>query len=633
MKRFIKRLTAVIMALVLTMSLSVVFANETETFEATILFTHDLHSHLLPSAKEGGGEYGGYARLMTVINKQRQKDPYAILVDGGDFSMGSLFQTAYTTSAIELNIMGAMGYDATTFGNHEYDYLPSGLAKMLNVASKIKAPMPEIVMANYLPPKENEEGYDAEITEAFNNYPVKEYITLERGGVVYVIFGIFGVDADECAPNSGMVFEDPIETAKRVVNEATALCRENYEVEPIVICLSHSGTEDGIGEDYDLAENVDGIDVIISGHTHTTLNEPIIVNDTYIVSAGEYGKNLGEIKFDYSYDGTIKFKSYDLYSVDETVEEHPIIAKQVEDYKTTVENDYLSKYGVTFDEVLVNNQYKFENVDEIKDSQHESAVCNVFADAYKWAVEKETGETVDVALTAAGVIRESLPQGEVTVSDVFNAASLGVGTEGELVAVYITGKDLKNAFEVDASIQPIMNSAQLYFSGAEYSFNTKRMIFNKVDYARLKRNDGTLEKIEDDKLYKVVTGMYCGQMLGAVESKSFGLLEITPRDKNGNPLSADELVNYVVYDKDGNPVKEWYAIASYLKNMDGTMYEIYAKPDGRKVVYESLNPIKLLRNANKFTFIVIAVILVLILIIVLIIRAVIKRIKKRKAVN
>ena len=627
MKRFIKRLIATLLVTAIALSICVAFATESGEKEVTILFTHDLHSHLLPSLDEAGNEYGGYARLMTIINEQKKKYPDAVLVDGGDFAMGSLFQTAFATSAIELRMMGAMGYDATTFGNHEYDYLPSGLAKMLNVASKYE--VHKIVMENYLPPTESDKGYDATVSEAFNNYGVKDYTLIERDGVVFAVFGIFGVDADECAPNSGMIFEDPVKTAEDVIKKATAESLEKYKIEPVMICLSHSGTEDGQGEDYDLASQVDGIDVIVSGHTHTTLNEPIVVNNTYIVSAGEYGKYLGVVNLDYNIDGTTKLKGYELIAVDENVKEDEQIATLVEEYKTTVENDYLSKYNVTFDEVLVNNPYNFENVDEIKDSQHESTVCNLFADAYKWAVEKETGETVDVALTAAGVIRESLPFGDITVSDVFNSASLGVGTEGELIAVYITGKDLKNAFEVDASIQPIMNSAQLYFSGAEYSFNTKRMIFNKVDYMRLKKNNGTLEKIDNDKLYKVVTGMYCGQMLGAVESKSFGLLAITPRDKDGNPLSADELVNYVVYDKEGNPVKEWYAIASYLQNMNGIVDKAYEKPDGRKTVYSSINPINLVKNPNKFTIIVIVVILVLILIITLIIRAIIRKSRKR----
>ena len=214
--------------------------------------------------------------------------------------------------------------------------------------------------------------------------------------------------------------------------------------------------------------------------------------------------------------------------------------------------------------MLVNNPYTFDTVSEVYATQHESPLCNIFADAYKRAVEAATGKTVDVAITAAGVIRGSLPVGNVTVSDVFNAASLGVGTEGEMIGIYLTGKDLMAALELDASIQPLMSSAQLFMSGVEYSFNQNRMIFNKVDYAMLRRDDGTLDKIESDKLYFVVAEMYMGQMLGSVEETSMGLLSITPRDENGNPIATDELVNFVVKDKNGNPQKEWDAIAVIL---------------------------------------------------------------------
>ena len=213
--------------------------------------------------------------------------------------------------------------------------------------------------------------------------------------------------------------------------------------------------------------------------------------------------------------------------------------------------------------------------------------------------------------------------------DIFNAASLGVGTEGELLAIYLTGRDLKTALEVDASVYPLMHAAQLFFSGVEYSFNTSRMLFNKVDNAMLRRADGTLEPIEDEKLYRVVAGMYVGQMLGSVEETSFGLLQIVPRDEEGNPVAASELVNYVIHDESGTPLKEWYAIASYLEDMGGTMDSRYAETDGRKVVSSSLNPVKLLKNANKFTYILLAVILVLLAVVVLIVHAVIRRRKKR----
>ena len=540
--------------------------------------------------------------------------------------MGSLFQTAYATSAIELRVMGAMGYDATTFGNHEYDYLQSGLKSMLNTAAGCGERVPAIVSANYWPVGEGKEGYDASMWEALNTYGVKDYMILERGGVHYVLFGIFGLDADDCAPNSGMILEDPIAVAKETVAAAVKDCQENYGADPIVVCLSHGGTDNGKGEDYELAKAVDDIDVIISGHTHTKLDEAIVVNGTAIVSAEDYGRNLGVLKL--TRDGELK--SYQLIPVDETVAEDPTIAAMVENYKTAVEEDYLSKYGYTFDQILVYNPYTFDTVGQVYATQHESTLGNLFSDAYKTAVERITGKKVDVALTAAGVIRATMPIGNVTVSDVFNAASLGVGTEGELIAIYITGKDLKNAIELDASVQPMMTSAQLFMSGVEYSFNTNRMIFNKVDYAKLRNEDGTLSAIEDDKLYHIVAGMYMGQMLGSVEETSMGILTVTPRDAEGNPIATKDLVNYVVKDENGNPVKEWYAIASYLDAMGVEMDADYRQTDGRKVVYASLNPVDLLRNANLFTYIVLALILVVIAAITLVTVAIVKRIKKKK---
>ena len=625
MRKFQERILCLLLSLAMLPVLFLPAAAAEKRQTATILFTHDLHSHLLPARDEDGGAYGGYARLMTAIHQQKEKYPDAILVDGGDFSMGSLFQTAYPTSAIELRMMGAMGYDATTFGNHEFDYLPAGLASMLNVASQYETPA--IVDANYWPGNHAQAGA---VTAAMETYGVKDYILLERGGVHYAIFGLVGVDSNDCAPNSGMILETPAEAAQRTVDLAVSDCLAVYGQEPIVIALSHSGTEDGKGEDYALAEAVQGIDLIISGHTHTTLEAPIQVGDTWIVSAGEYGRYLGVVQMAQDADGSVALVGYELIPVDEFVEEDPEIASLVESFKADVEENYLSAYDMSFDQILTRNPYIFDNVDAVYDYAHESTLGNVFSDAYRKAAADALGHPVDVAVTASGVIRESIPVGDVTVSDIFNAASLGVGTEGELVEVWLTGKDLKSALEVDASVYPLMHSAQLFYSGVEYSFNTNRMIFNKIDYAMLRRDDGTLEPIQDDKLYCLVCGMYMAQMLGSVEETSMGLLSLVPRNADGNPLDTSRLADYVIRREDGTPVKEWYAIASYLQKMGGEMDAGYAQPDGRKIVYSSWNPVKLLRNANIFTWMILLVLLALIIVIVLIISVVRKRRNRHK---
>lgn len=629
----VRRLLCLVMLLALALSLSVsqVWAADEGAEEITILYTHDMHSSFLPKEGPDGHSRGGYARLKTLIDEQKEEHPNALVLDGGDFSMGSLFQTAYSTSALELRAMGQMGYDVTTFGNHEFDYRASGLADMLYAAVDSGDPLPAIVDANYLPPQEDEETWDALYT-----YGVQDYRILERGGVLYVIFGLTGVDSDECAPMSGMELHDPVETAKRVVKEATEQCQTAYGADPVVICLSHSGTEKGKGEDYELARKVDGIDVIISGHTHTTLEQPIEVNDTYIVSAGENSKNLGVLTLTRTQDG-VELKDSRLVPVDERVPEDPEMAAWVEEAKDQVERDYLADFDLEFDQVLVDNPYQFDTVDEVYDTQHESTLGNLLADAYYWAGNQASQDPVDVALTASGVIRDTFPKGPITVSQVFNVASLGIGADGvpgyPLISVYLTGKDLKNAIEVDASVPPLMSAAQLFYSGVGYSFNTNRMIFDKVDYAVLMREGGITEPIVDDQLYHVVTGLYIGQMLGAVESSTFNILTVTPRDAQGNPIDISQLEDYILHDDEGNEVKEWYAIASYLQSMGGEMDQKYGQTDGRKLVYSSWNPVSLLKNAGLPTSLAILALVIVVVLLVLMVVLVRKFILRRMRRN
>lgn len=607
---------AVLMALALSLTVSPGLASQTQE-EITILYTHDMHSAFLPRLDEEGNQVGGYARLKTLLDQQRKEHPNALVVDGGDFSMGTLFQTAYASSALELRALGRMGYDATTFGNHEFDYRASGLSSMLYAAKDSGDPLPAIVDANYLPPKEDEETWDA-----LYSYGVQDYTILERGGMCYVIFGLTGLDSDACAPMSGMKLSDPVETAKKVVKEATEQCQNAYGQDPVVICLSHSGTVDGKGEDYELAKEVDGIDVIVSGHTHTTLNQPIEVNDTYIVSAGENGQNLGVLTLTRTQDG-VELKDSQLIPVTEGIQEDPEMVQWLEQAKDQVEQDYLAQFGMEFDQVLVNNSYDFDSVDEVYATQHESTLGNLLADAYYWAGMKESSDPVDVALTASGVIRDTFPKGEITVAQVFNVASLGIGADGvpgyPLISVYLTGKDLKNTLEVDASVTPLMTAAQLFCSGVQYSFNTNRMIFDKVDEAVLVRPDGVTEPIVDDQLYHVVTGLYLGQMLGAVEDSSFGILSVTPRDAQGNPISTQQLEEHILLDEQGKEVKEWYAVASYLQSMGGEMAPKYGQTDGRKQVYSSWNPVSLLKHAGLPTYVAMIVAVMVILLVVLVV--------------
>ena len=219
-----------------------------------------------------------------------------------------------------------------------------------------------------------------------------------------------------------------------------------------------------------------------------------------------------------------------------------------------------------------------------------------------------------ITVTADGVLRAPIAAGDITTPMAFDVLSMGVGEDGTsgfpLVDVYLTGKELKAVLEVDASVTPIMNAAQLYINGIDYSFDTHRMFFNRVYKALLTEEtveqDGkethierTLTEIDDDKLYRVVTGMYSAQMLGTVKSKSMGLLSLVPKDENGNEIT--DFSTRVLKDKNGNEIKEWYALAAYLKTFGQSGVPAkYHDPDvcGTKRVSSSWNPIQLLRSPN-----------------------------------
>ena len=623
-----RRFSALLLALLLICSLCVIPADAAPPANtATILFTHDLHSHFLPQPAEDGGESGGYARLKTAIDRERATYPDALLLDGGDFSIGSLVQTLYTTEAAELRTMGAMGYDAATLGNHEFDHTGVGFARMLNAAADSGDPLPALLEANYRPSADNPDKDF--IQQAMDHYGVQETMLLERGGITYGIFGLMGVDSDDCAPTSGFALEDAAQSAERCV---ASLKEQGAE---LIICLSHSGTngEAKLSEDEKLAKAVDGIDVIISGHTHTTLTEPIVVNGTYIVSCGPYCRNLGSITLRKYEDGSKELLDYHLTPIDETLPDDPDIAAMVETWKNKVGDTYLSRYGLTYDEVLTTTSFDLDT--PVSGVQENNGLGSLVADAFRWAARTLTAEPYEghtVAVTADGVLRAPLRTGEITTSQAFDVLSMGVGADGTsgfpLVAVYLTGKELKSVAEVDASVTPIMPVAQLYVSGARYSFNTTRMFFNRVYNACLLAGDGTEQEIADDQLYRVVTGMYSAQMLGTVKEKSMGLLSLEPKMADGSPVT--DFNDCILYDKDGNEIKEWYALAAYLQTFGGEgVHPSYREPVIKNVSH-SWSPAQLLREWNWITWTVVLAALAVILLAVLLVRLILRKVRRKR---
>ena len=199
-----------------------------------------------------------------------------LVLDAGDYSMGTAFSAATRETGGELHLMGLMGYDATTFGNHEFDLGPDGLGKSISAAVK-GGQIPAVVAAI---PASPEDVTLVDLQRLAKEGVIRRYTVIERGGIRFGVFGTLGNAAMIYTSGGATTFADPTESAKEVVK----ILRENEKVD-VIIALSHGGVVKGAdgrytdGEDVRLAEDVPGIDVVISGHSHTELQDAIIVND------------------------------------------------------------------------------------------------------------------------------------------------------------------------------------------------------------------------------------------------------------------------------------------------------------------------------------------------------------------
>ena len=598
-----------------------------------VMFLHDTHSHLNPFATVEDGKsqvLGGFSRIKTLIDEQKKENPDTLLLDAGDFSMGTLIQVMYEEEASEIRMLGDLGMDVTTLGNHEFDYKAKGLANMLNRAVESGDKLPQMVVCNVDWDAMEETDFtkdQALLEEAFENYDVEEYVVVEKNGVKIAITGVFGKDALDCVPNCPLVFEDPIEAVKDTVEEI----KEEEKVD-MIVCVSHSGTWDDAGKSEDelLAKSVPELDLIISGHTHTKLEKPIQHGDTYIVSASEYGKYLGDMTMSQTSKGRWKVDNYELVPVTQDIREDANTQAKVDVFMNAVDEKYLSKFGYTKDQVLCTNEVEFTNSNDADKKHTEQNLGSIMADSYTYAVakfDKTDTRPVDVAVVPAGVIRDTYAKGNITPENVFNSFSLGIGEDGiagyPLISLYLTGEELKMAAEIDASISDLMSSARLYTDGLYWNFNPNRMILNKVTDVYLCDQDEKRVELEDDKLYRVVTDFYTSQMLGGVTDLSYGLLSIVPKFAVGTPV---ERYEDAVIKADGKELKAWAAIADYMSSFEdtdndgiGNVPAKYAKEEGRKVVEDSKKIGDLVKNPNKFFFAIVGILLVLVIVLIVIV--------------
>lgn len=251
-----------------------------ELVRLTILHTNDVHSRIEPFDSGRNAGKGGAARRAAMIRKIRQEAEHVLLLDAGDIFQGTPYFNFFG-GELEFKLMSEMGYDAATIGNHDFDAGIEGLARQLKHADF------PFLIANY------------DFSNTVMHGKTKPYQIFERGPLKIGVFGV-GIELDGLVPKAlfkDTRYQNPVTRA----NEVATQLREDEKCD-YVICLSHLGFQyrERKVSDVVLAENSRNIDLIIGGHTHTFLEEPLLLKNrvgepVMVNQAGWAGILLGRI--------------------------------------------------------------------------------------------------------------------------------------------------------------------------------------------------------------------------------------------------------------------------------------------------------------------------------------------------
>jgi 2',3'-cyclic-nucleotide 2'-phosphodiesterase (5'-nucleotidase family) len=464
--------------------------------EITIVHTNDIHSRVF----EGSYDGMGYDKIATIVKAEMAKNPNTLVLDAGDAFHGQTISTLNEGESI-VRIMNLIGYDVMTTGNHDFNY---GQDRLLELAEMAQFDM---VCANV---------YDKDYKTILPSYVIKEI-----DGVKIAIFGLATPETTyKTHPDNvkGLTFFDPVIIGKMMVAELK-------EKSDIIVCLSHLGLE---GEDTSekLAQYVDGIDVIVDGHSHTVLPQGMTVNNTLIVQAGEYSKNVGIVNL--KLNNGVLTKSAGLITKEEGVvmAADPSVKALVDQVKA--ENDVITSELIGNTAIDLVGERGFVRTGETN-------LGNLITDAMLY----ETG--ADIAITNGGGIRSSIGAGPITVGDVITVLPFG----NYVITKELTGAEIVSALEVGLDTYPAEKGAFPHIAGMKVTFDPSKPAGSRVVSVMV-----GAEAIKMDQKYNVATNDF-------LAAGGDGYVMFSDAPVTGNYPGLDEvLIKYIkLFGTEGSPVE------------------------------------------------------------------------------
>ena len=521
-----------------------VFAKQTVI---EILHTNDTHANV----KDNGKDSIGFAKFASFIEAEKAEGNVLVL-DAGDMFQGLPFANLENGHSI-IEIVNQVGYDAMTIGNHEFDF---GSENLFDIIGKLNY---KVLAANLMK----------------DGVPVTDtYIVKEFDGVKV---GVFGMSTPETAfkthPDNvvGYTFEDIIKTA-----EDTIKILEETEKVDIILMVSHLGLDEGDYTSDLVAKGVEGIDVIVDGHSHTTLEQGRLVNDTLIVSTGSAFKNVGKVEITVT-DGVVTSKVPQLldYSVFTEVEPNAVIVEaitKVEEGQKPLLEKVVGKAAMQ----LVGERTTVRT--------GESNLGQLATDA----MLDLTG--AQMAITNGGGIRASIEAGDITMNDMVTVFPFG----NTIMVKEMKGIDIQAALEYGTSEYPNEKGAFPHTAGITFTLNAAAEAGNRVSDIKIEG-----EALDLEKMYTVATNDFM-----AVGGDGYNMFTAYPIKAEYNTLM-DTLLSYVeklgtvegIFEVRMNVITEAQAEKTSVE------LRAYLEEQGFKVSYESATKvIKAEKESAVLTF-------------------------------
>ena len=454
MKRLSK--TIILLSLLILSLPPALLAKEIATVDLTILHVNDTHGRILPYVEATSSDkqmVGGAAYLARMIEEERLKNPNGtLLLSAGDMFQGTPVSNLFKGRSVT-DVMNYLKFDAMTIGNHEFDW---GMDVFRHLAASSRFP--------YL---------SANLRDERGRYlpGVKPYILVDRKKVRIAIIGMTTPEVPYITKPGSLkhiAVDRPEDILPRLIKKA------KDEGAVIIIVLSHLGLD----ADKDLAQSIPGIHVIVGGHSHTALENPVVVGNTIIVQAGAYGLYLGVLKLKIDPDtGRIIWHT-------EEKELEKVMAGKDRQYDKETERIINAYYG------RIQKEYSRivgeTSVPLVRYHQRESNTGNFICDTMR----KKTG--TDIAVINSCAIRNNIPKGRITLEQVFTLLPF----DNILVTMKLTGKHILEIMEQNAKLE----HGILQMSGMEIRYDLSEPVGSRVREVYIGR-----QSLDHEKTYTVTT--------------------------------------------------------------------------------------------------------------------------------